>query len=131
MGSFLRIVQVGVLASPYPANPRCIPPWIPLKVRKTSLTATLVMPESSRMPHHGKRCRAGTSMHPSESELETGMTQALPQVFESVDVVEDKRLATRSDVIIEMTIPDLQAEGHRTPEELCTRLDFIFRVCDV
>ena len=119
MGSILRIVQVGVLGV---AVSSCAPTPLPLhttmdplKVRKTSLTATLVMPESLKnaTPRKEVSC-AGTFDVPIGVELETGMTQALSQVFESVDVVEEKRLATHSDVIIEMAIPDLQADGHCT-----------------
>ena len=55
---------------------------------------------------------AGTFDVPIGAELERGMTQALSQVFESVDVAEDKSQATRSDVLIEIAIPQLQAEGH-------------------
>lgn len=117
MGIMLRIVQVGVLGF---ALSSCAPTALPLhitvdglKMRKTSLTATLVMPESLKNATLRKEVScAGTFDIPIGSELETGMTQALSQIFESVDVVEDKRLAARSDVLIEMALPELQAEGH-------------------
>ena len=85
----------------------------PLKMRKTPLTATLVMPDALKNATSRQEVScAGTFDVPIGAELETGMTQALSQVFESVEVVEDKSQATRSDVLIEIAIPQLQAEGH-------------------
>ena len=57
MGSILRMVQVGVLVSPYhPALPSIAVAYHhgSLEGERPPLTATLVMPESSRMPHHGR-----------------------------------------------------------------------------
>ena len=111
------IVRVGVLGF---ALSSCAPTPLPLhttvdalNMRKTPLTATLVMPEALKNATSRQEVScAGTFDVPIGAELETGMTQALSQVFESVEVVEDKSQATRSDVLIEIAIPQLQAEGH-------------------
>ncbi len=111
------IVRVGVLGF---ALSSCAPTPLPLhttvdalNMKKTPLTATLVMPEALKNATSRQEVScAGTFDVPIGAELERGMTQALSQVFESVDVVEDKSQATRNDVLIEIAIPQLQAEGH-------------------
>jgi hypothetical protein len=55
---------------------------------------------------------AGTHDVPIGAELEKGMTQALSQVFNSVEVLEDKTQATGTDVLIELALPQLEADGH-------------------
>ena len=111
------IVVFGVLGF---ALSSCAPTRLPLhttmdalKIRKTPLTAALVMPDALKNATSKQEVScAGTFDVPIGAELETGMTQALSQVFESVEVVDDKSQATGDDVLIEIAIPQLQAEGH-------------------
>ena len=85
----------------------------PLKLRKTSLTAALIMPTTFKNAVLTQEVScAGTFAVPIGAELETGLTQALSQLFESVQVVDDKSQATGDDVLIEIANPQLQAEGH-------------------
>ena len=111
------IVAFGVLSF---ALSSCAPTRLPLhttvdalKIRKTPLTAALVLPDALKHATSKQEVScAGTFDVPIGAELETGMTQALSQVFESVEVVDDKSQATGDDVLIEIAIPQLQAEGH-------------------
>ncbi len=117
MTGTIWIVAFGVLGF---ALSSCAPTSLPLhttvdtlKIRKTPLTAALVMPDAIKNATSRQEVScAGTYDVPIGAELETGMTQALSQVFESVEVVDDKSQATGHDVLIEIAIPQLQAEGH-------------------
>ena len=117
MTGTIWIVAFGVLGF---ALSSCAPTPLPLhttvdalKIRKTPLTASLVMPDAIKNATSRQEVScAGTYDVPIGAELETGMTQALSQIFESVEVVDDKSQATGHDVLIEIAIPQLQAEGH-------------------
>ncbi|HEU4683779.1 MAG TPA: hypothetical protein VFS39_04685 [Nitrospira sp.] len=84
-----------------------------LNIRKAPLTAALIMPDNMKnaVSMQEVSC-AGTFAIPIGSELNTGLTQAFSQVFEFVHVVEDKSEATDNDVLVEMVVPELHAEGH-------------------
>lgn len=84
-----------------------------LNIRKTSLTSAILMPDTIRNAVSTPEVScAGTFAVPIGSELKTGLTQAFSQLFESVQVVDNKSQFTDDDVLIEVTIPELQAEGH-------------------
>jgi len=113
----MRIVAFGILGF---ALSSCAPTPLPLhttidtlNIRKTLLTAALLMPDNIRNAVSTPEVScAGTFAVPIGSELKTALTQAFSQLFESVQVVDDKTQAREDDVLIEVAIPELQAEGH-------------------
>jgi len=112
------VIAVGALAlgmqscSPtlLPLNPT-VPP---MKIRKVPVNAALIMPDALRdgVSTQSVSC-AGNYQVPIGRELETGMVEALLQVFDSVDVVNDKAVAVGNyDVLVEPKALQLEAEGH-------------------
>lgn len=111
------IVASGILGF---ALSSCAPTPLPLhttidtlNIRKISLASALLMPDNIKNAVSTPEVScAGTFAVPIGSELKTGLTQAFSQLFESVQVVDDKSQAREDDVLIEVAIPELQAEGH-------------------
>jgi hypothetical protein len=113
----MRIVALGILGLLFSS---CAPTPLPLhtsidtlNIRKIPLASVLLMPDdiSNAVSTPEVSC-AGTFAVPIGLELKTGLTQAFSQLFESVQVIDDKSQAKEDDVRIEVAIPDLQAEGH-------------------
>jgi hypothetical protein len=86
----------------------------PLKLKKVPMTAALVMPEylKNGVSTQNVSC-AGNYNVLIGNELETGMTEALSQVFDGMDVVNNKEAALgHYDVLVEPKALQLDAEGH-------------------
>jgi hypothetical protein len=85
----------------------------PSHLRPAPLSVALVMPDDLRttVTRHDVSC-AGQYEVPLGAELETGLVQTLSQMFQTVDVVSNREQAGQSDVMTEVTTPQLNAEGH-------------------
>ena len=85
----------------------------PSQLRQAPLSMALVMPDDVRaaVTRHEVSC-AGKYEVPLGAELETGVVQALSQLFQTVDVVSSTEQARQHDVMTEVTAPQLNAEGH-------------------
>lgn len=86
----------------------------PIKLKKMPLSAALVVPDSLKQAQrvHDVPC-AGSYSVSIGLELENTLITAFSQVFDSVDSVAEKKHAIGNyDVVIEVSEPELEVNGH-------------------